>query len=317
MTFFRTILINLIIMTCCNLLPAAPETPVSIKTGTDRTTIHIGDPVNFYIVISYEKDIRLELPASGNTIGPFEIKDQNISDVAVSSSENPKKIINYTITTYYLGDIEIPGLEIGYIDRNNKQAVIKTEPVIIKVMPVKKLPNDTDDIRNLKEQVSLPTYWWLLILILLLLAGLGWLVYQKYWKTKKVKEEILPRVTENILSEDEEALEKIRQLGTKGYLENGLIKEYYFELNEIIRQYLHRRYDLITLERTSYEIIQDLKKLLVKDALESYIRFFNDTDMVKFAKYTPSVNEIKGITPSAVDLVQSTKRVKEIPHETL
>ncbi len=291
---------------------------ISIKTGVDKSTIHIGDYINYYILMTYDKNVKPILPAPGTELGQFDIKDYSVKDIKTSDkSETRQKMINYKITTYFLGDFQIPSIEIGYMDKDNIQNVVKTEPLTIQVVPIKRLPTDKDDIRDLKKQISITNYFWLYLFIFILFIIGFYYFYQLYLKKKLMKVNLTAEEKIPILPEDEEAMQKIEELGKKDYLENNQLKQYYFELSEILRAYLHRRYTIYTLERTSYEIIYDLKKILNKEMVHEFEQFFNDTDMVKFAKYIPTSNEIKSIIPVALELIQKTKRSPMINNETI
>jgi hypothetical protein len=242
-------------------------------------------------------------------LGNFDIKDYNTIE------KEDKKIFEYKITTYFLGEFEIPSIEIAYIDKNNNRGALKTEPLIIKVVPVERKPNDKDDIREIKKQIYLRDLTILyIILIILFLVGL-FLLFKKYLFLKK--EKITEIKEEKKLPEDIDALNKIEQLLYKNYLKDGKIKEFYFELSEIFREYLSRRYNIITLERTSSEILFDLNKIIYdRDIFKNITEFFNDTDLVKFAKYIPSKNEIENIIKLTKEIIERTKHPQinnEIP----
>ncbi len=283
---------------------------VSLKTGVSKSTINIGDYITYYISITYNKDYKLIFPPPGKELGSFDIKDYNIYEEESKDKEARIKIIEYEITTYFLGEFEIPSIEIQYEDKDKKKGSIRTEPLVIKVVPIKRLPSDKDNIRDIKEQEYVKTYFWLYITIVIAVIGLaitGYFYYKKHYKKQLLK--IEPEKEIRKVPEDIEALEKIKTLQEKDYLKNQKYKIFYFELNEIIREYLHKRYDIYTLERTSYEIMLDLKKILEdKKLLQSFNSFFEHTDLVKFAKYKPTHNEIKGAIDKAIQLVNITKR---------
>lgn len=285
----------------------------NIKTSIDRSTINIGDIITYTILIEFDKDIKLELPPPGAELGQFDIKDFNITDQKSDNKDIIKKKIEYKITIYELGEFEIPTIEIGLIDKNNERHNLTTEPLLIKVEPLKRLPTDTDDIRDLKRPIFVPTYTIFYIIGILLFLALLYYGYQYYLKNlKKVKEEVKNDKTQHI-PEDELALSKIKLLGEKDYLKKMQYKNFYFELSEIIREYLNKRYNILTLERTTYEISLDLKKILPeKELLNEFLEFFNECDMVKFAKYIPTLNEIKSIIPRAINLIQKTRRTYNI-----
>ena len=136
----------------------------SIKTSIDRSTINIGDIITYTIFIEFDKDVKLELPPPGSELGQFDIKDFNITDQKSDNKDIIKKKIEYKITIYELGEFEIPSISINLIDKNNEHHNLTTEPLLIKVEPLKKLPTDTDDIRDLKNQfLSLPILYFIFL----------------------------------------------------------------------------------------------------------------------------------------------------------
>lgn len=282
---------------------------ISVQTGVDKSVIHIGDYIKYYIIIKYSEDIKPLPPRPGANLGQFDIKDYNVIELEKTEEGVLQKKIEYTITTYFLGEFEIPAVEIEYIDKNGNKGVVKSEPMIIKVVPVKRRPDDKDDIRDIKNPIYIKTYLWLYILITVLLIGI--VAYAVYWYIKRkpaLKEEIKEEVKR--LPEDIEALNKIEALESKGYLENGQIKQFYFELSEIIREYLSRRYQIPTLERTTSEVLHDLEKVIYGSELyKKFYNFFYECDMVKFAKYIPTKNQLNSIIPLAKELIEKTKRV--------
>lgn len=291
------------------IIPLHLSAAYTIKTSIDRSTINIGDLITYTIDVEFDKDLKLVLPPPGAELGQFDIKDYGIIDLKSDNKDIIKKKIEYKITVYELGEFEIPALEISLIDKNKGQHTLTTEPLLIKVEPIKKLPTDNDDIRDLKKPIFLPTYTIFYILGFLLIMALLYYAYQYYEKNlKNIKKEIKEDKTIAI-PEDAIALNKIKLLGEKEYLKNMQYKNFYFELSEIIREYLNKRYNIITLERTTYEISLDLKRILPdKELLNEFLDFFNECDMVKFAKYQPTVNESKSIIPTAINLIQKTRR---------
>jgi len=290
--------------------PTVLFSQVSLKTGVSKSTIHIGDYLTYYIRITYDKNIKLILPPPGKELGSFDIKDYNIIEEETKDKKSNIKIIQYKITTYILGDFEIPSIEIEYEDEKKNKGTLKTEPLLIKVVPIKRLPSDIDDIRDIKKQQIIPTYLWFYILILLVVIGTGIGVY--YYFRKRLKEGDQGTITpQKIVKVPEhiEALNKIKELQEKDYLKNKQFKLFYFELSEIIREYLHKRFHIYTLERTSFEIMVDLRKTLSdKKLLNSFETFFAHTDIVKFAKYKPTHNEIKGAIEKSINLINITKK---------
>lgn len=283
---------------------------VSIETKIDKSVINIGDYINYSIKINYPDGIKIIPPKPGANLGNFDIKDFNVIDTKDKKSGLNQKIFVYKITTYFLGEFEIPSVEIGYTDENNNTGILKTEPLIIKVVPVERKPTDKDDIRDLKPQIYLKNLIWIYIIGAVILSILAYFLAKKYLIPfiQKKPSEVLN--SELKLPEDVLALNKIDALLNKNYIENGEIKQFYFELSEIIREYLGKRYNISTLERTSSEIMKDLRKLIYeKETISKIEDFFYETDMVKFAKYIPTKSELNNIVPLSKEIIEKTKRV--------
>ncbi len=285
---------------------------IQLKTGVDKSTIHIGDYIKYYIEIEYNKNLKLILPAPGANLGKFDIKDYNVVSMKSDNKNKIKKRIEYTITTYFLGEFQIPAVDIKYLTPDKQEKSIKSDSVLIKVIPIERKPTDKDDIRDIKSPYEMKSYFFVYFLVALFIIGIAVALYFLYFKDR-FKKDINQEKIDNIpaIPEDEDALNKIEELLAKNYIEQGLIKEFYFELSEIIREYIGRRYKIVTLERTSGEILRDLNKFLDKKNIKAIEKFFTDTDLVKFAKYKPTKTELKNIVPFARDIIEST-RIKRV-----
>lgn len=291
---------------------------LDVRTGADRTAVNIGDPVHFYVLLEHPADMEVELPPAGEELGPFEVLEYSVTNLESGRAGRTQKAARYKITAYFLGSAEIPSLLITGKDKSGKEERVRTEPVTVTIMPLEKQPGDTDDIRELKKQIYLPDPFLLILILSLFPAGAAAWVYFRYFRKKGATSPLPAPAPDAVLqSEDEEALEKIRLLIEKKYLEKGRIKVYYYKLCEIMRFYLFRRFAIPTLERTSYEIMRDLRKTPGKRDTEGFASFFEQTDLVKFARYLPSSQETRDITAAAIGLIRKTGKKEEAAHEVL
>jgi hypothetical protein len=98
-------------------------------------------------------------------------------------------------------------------------------------------------------------------------------------------------------------------LEAKRLLEHGEIKQYFIEVSEIIRTYLEGRYPIDAMEMTSYEVLQELKRVGIDpEVLDLFPPFFNRADLVKFAKHRPEPDVAKEMIPMARLLIDETRR---------
>ena len=159
----------------------------------------------------------------------------------------------------------------------------------------------------------------------LLLAGLavgGWYAWRWYLKNRKPEEEEIN--PELLRPADEVALEKLDEIKAQKIWKDGKVKEYQTELTDVVREYIGRRFEVHSTEKTSDETLRELKPILMngglingdaslngdgKELYEKLRKMLQLADLVKFAKWhtTPDENE-QGLT-TAYEFVNETKEV--------
>ncbi len=172
------------------------------------------------------------------------------------------------------------------------------------------------EIKDIKPPMSAP---WLFedflpyLIALVIIAALSG-GYYYYWRKMKQKKDFLADV-KVIIPPHREALTALRVLEEKKLWQQGLVKEYYSEVTEIIRRFFERRWNIIALEMTTDEILIQIKHvpeaLMVWKEMES---FFLTADLVKFAKYQPSPAEHENEMHIAYEIVRAM--VPKAPIET-
>lgn len=145
-------------------------------------------------------------------------------------------------------------------------------------------------------------YWWILLLALLLAAAAVWA-----WLRYKKEGTVLPRKPEP--SPYETAVKALKTLKTKNLWEQGLEKEYFTQLTDILRVYLDRRFGINAMEMTTREIMAALNKSDVRDKKEYIRQILSVADFVKFAKVRPLPADNIEAFDNAVRFVEETKPV--------
>lgn len=146
---------------------------------------------------------------------------------------------------------------------------------------------------------------WMLLLIACAVVAVVVAVFIFLRRRKRCVPVVPPRPAHEI------ALEQLAQLKAKDLIRQGRVKEYYSEISDIIRRYLENRFVIKAPEMTTEEFLsfaRDSGKLGGEH--KSLLReFLSACDMVKFAKYAPTENEMEAIFGSAENFVQQTKEV--------
>ncbi|MFA5388153.1 MAG: hypothetical protein WC312_00160 [Candidatus Omnitrophota bacterium] len=161
-----------------------------------------------------------------------------------------------------------------------------------------------DDIRPLKDIVDIAGKFPLARLLALLLALLIITAVIMYFRIKKRKKEgpsLSPRPADEIARDALNALKGMR------LAEKGMIKEYYIRLSDIIRAYIENRFVISAMDRTTWELFQEMRSTgMERRHADTINSFLEDCDMVKFAKYTPAVEETEEAYKKAEEIVDVT-----------
>ncbi|MBI4849778.1 MAG: hypothetical protein HY808_14605 [Nitrospirae bacterium] len=163
------------------------------------------------------------------------------------------------------------------------------------------------DIRDIKGPLSFPGWEYLYIfLAILAIIIIAVLIYKFFKRKKKVKELVIPPKPAH-----ETAYEALKELMNKDYLKSGRVREFYFELSNIVRYYVEDRFHLRAPEMTTEEFLVTLKdsKVLTTGQQGLLKDFLSHCDMVKFAKYLPGEKESEASYGSATRFIDETKIV--------
>jgi hypothetical protein len=294
----------------CSVFAAAPS--VRATAAVDRDTATIGDTIQYTIEVTAGDDSEVAIVAFTEDVGGLAIRDFETSQKTFFGTTVYRQ--KYLLTTYTIGPYTIPRAVVRYRTKDlGEWQELRTDEITIEVQSVLGAGAETTDIRDIKGPRGFPRPWWQYLVLgtLLLLVCLGliaWLLGRK----KKTK-----RIT-RFRPAHEIAYEELRELRRKNLIAQGRIKEYFFELSLIVRQYLERRFTLRAPEMTTEEFLSHLKDSpVLSDVHKKLLKDFLVTaDLVKFAKYGPTGSEIQASIEAAQRLVDQTRQEPETARVT-
>lgn len=276
------------------------ERHISVQAQADKTTLTIGDRLNYTLTLKYSPDFQIDSLDLKEKIGQFEIKS------STSSTQTKKKqVIQQThlvLVPWQTGEYEIPAVAINYKDKDGNQKTIFSDPVKVEVKSVLGEVFESTDIRGLKGQLELARsiwfYWAGLVAILIVTALLFYLV------KRRPRTPLKPEIVRPAWELAKEELLDLQQSFRSGKIQT---KEYYFRLSEILRGYLERRFGIPLLESTTEEIESRLKEdFLSPDSKDSFLRFLQDSDLIKFARVVPESQKPEQDWQLSYRIVQET-----------
>lgn len=298
-----------IVLWCVCCLPglAVGQTPVA-RAWADSSTFVVGDPVRVHVEITHSGGTDFT-PLVGDTLGVFHV----LSRPAPRKTSDAALAATFTVSAYDSGTAILPPIPFSY--RRPGDSTVQTTSTNPLLFTVRLVEVDTSqDIKDLKPTLSIPLTVAEISLILGVATGIALVAFAVYRYRKKKRDRkpeeayVPPPKLAHVI-----ALEELALLKEKRLWQQGLIKPYYSEVTEIIRRYFENRFSFMALEKTTDETMEDLRHFrAATPILEETDRILRRADLVKFAKYQPSIPEHEEMLALAFDIVDRT-RVIETP----
>jgi hypothetical protein len=290
------------------LAPRAVQSQVSVHAHVDSTDYVVGDPITVKLEVHHPEGTRL-LGAVFDTTGGFILLDQHpLATPGATMTRGEYVVARYdSVQTY------IPPITVSYIlpgDTTHRAATSHAIAIAVRTVSV----DTSQAIKDLRPPLSIPLSLREIVLYagaLVLLAGLVWLAIWWWRRRKRATGEAYtpPARPAHVVAMEELALLKEKKLW-----QQGLLKEYYSELTEILRRYIENRYSQPALEETTDEIIIGLRKLRFPvELLNEIEEMLRSADLVKFAKQRPGINEHENAMALVYDIIDRTKIVPMTP----
>lgn len=271
---------------------------VNLRANINRDNILIGEPIELTVEAYLPLGSKINW-FNSDTIPHFEILATKPVDT-IQNMDGKKISQSLTITSFDSGRILIPPFEV-LVDEES----YVTDSLSINVSFAPFDPNaDYRDIKDIIEEInpSIQYIPWILGgLALLSLVALTLILGKKVDLVSAVKKPPDPGLTPY-----EEAIRALEELENRTFTE-AEVKNYYSEMNDILRNYVAKRFGLATFERTNDELVLQLSHMSIpRDSFISLTQSLRMSDIVKFAKYNPSESDNKNnlkIVRSSIDIL--------------
>ena len=112
----------------------------------------------------------------------------------------------------------------------------------------------------------------------------------------------------------ERARARLARLAASDLLDTGAFAAYYTELSETLREYLGGRFGFDSMDLTTTELTQRLKRVRMEGLiLEEVMVMLGDFDLVKFAKMEPAPEAARDALRQVERMVERTRAVDRVP----
>jgi hypothetical protein len=289
---------------------AAPVT-VHARVDPDRPTI--GQRFRYTMEVAASPGVEVVVTQPADHLGDFEIVDFGV-DPAVQRDGRTVVSRWWRLVGWTPGDhvIESPPVRARAPGEELHDVAGDTQHVV--VTSVLGDADETADIRDIAAPEPVPRDlrpWYVAggVLAALLALALGWRWLRRRRRTADAA--LPPRPPHEI------AADALRALRARRLPETGEFKEFYSTLSDIVRRYLEDRFQVRAPEMTTEEFLAATAR---GAALERAHRallgsFLAESDLVKFARFVPTLDDSERALVAAERFVSDTAPRQRLPEE--
>lgn len=287
---------------------------IVVSASIDSTMIMLGDQTDMHIQVVCDPTEQVEMPKIGQElIEGIEVVRAGKVDTTQTPDGQRQLSQTLTLTSFKDSLYAIPPVAVV-----SGKDTFQSEAMSLNVVQPFEM-DTTMAIADIKDREDVPIWWWGIIrwillglLVLTVIGGIAYIAW-KYLRKKEGEAEA-PQIP--LRPAEEVALEKLQQIEAEKIWQQGEIKLYQTELTDVIREYIGRRFGVMSTEKTSDETLRELRALLMEngkwkmdnshelyDELKSTLKL---ADLVKFAKWTTTPDENERSLQTAYRFVKET-----------
>ena len=288
---------------------------VIVKAELDSMMMWVGQQTGLHIEVTCDAGQTVSFPDYRDTIVTgLEIIPPVVTDTQyVNDGQRMVVTRNYLLTSFDSALIYIPYIPVT-VDGQEYQS----NRLALAFMSYDIPEEDAKHIFGPKENMKTPIklyevkgfLWYWLFAAIAIIAAVYLIIRYRDDKPIIRRIKIEPKIPAHI-----RAISEIEELRKAGGPHNEDAKAYYTQLTDILREYINDRFGFNATEMTSYEILERLEESQDKESLSELRDLLSTSDMVKFAKFKPMLNENDRNLVSALEFVNDTKI--EVPEDEL
>lgn len=273
----------------------------TVRTNIDTDSLSIGDTFRYSLIIQQDQEYqKIEFPDSTSFPPSVELIDKQ----QFKLSEFTDSLI-YNLQYFGDEDLNLRGMPVTFYSEDDT-IQLRTEPALLYFKSV--VAEGDTTLKPMKPNFSFSRPWWPWILAGSLLAAflIWWYKFREEPKEAEPEPQIEIKPFYNPVKELEKSLLSIKKESNIAETKN--FKLFYSEVGDAIRTYFEELYNIPALESTSTELIRYLDAYGVDDIMTEKTRIIlRKADLVKFAKFTPSIDDAWETFDQAIEFMERAK----------
>jgi len=289
--------------------PIHADQGVSLTASAEPKKATIGDRIHLDLRITHPNSFELRL-STATSFGDFLIVAANV-ETKTKKKEAVQDRLALQLVTFSTGTLKIPSIPLFLVQPQAESIIVQTPEIPIEIKSVLAKHKDRGDVQDIKGQIGFFNIvpWLIGLFIAAALGALFWWM----WHKRKASMDRIHKPSVPALPPEIAARSALSALQSKKLIEQGRFKDFYIELSSILRQYAEGRFGLPCLDRTTSEIMTELKSGWLSSADFQLIReLFEQCDLVKFARFRPLPEEPPQHLKQALTFIDHTT-LRQIP----
>ena len=286
--------------------------PLTVHVRVDKAKATIAETILLELEAAVETGYEVQMPKIDKILENFGIVDWvNLGD-KLDENNNVVSKYRYRLEPFLSGTFPIPAFLFEFYDVNNpeeKKYELTTEQIDIEITSLLGQQRANLKIAGIESVVDIPakpSYWWVWVLCAIgICAAVGFCFYLRRKRGEEFVRIFKPA--------HEIAYGRLRALIKQDLVKAGKIMEFYERISDILRHYIEHRFELRAPERTTEEFLVELTfvNLLSEPDKNRLGEFLQHCDLVKFAKYNPTTEQIQKTFDLVKDFIETTKSEEE------
>lgn len=290
---------------------ATERGPVKARVRVEPATPVIGDTITLTVEVTAADGIELSMPEFGQSLDRFSVREF-VPKESVDASGNTVATQRYVLEPPLSGPQSIPPLLIEFVDRrpgqrpapegeSSYELVTERLPFEVTSVVPAGASNELKPLRARLEPLREPGSTWPWVLGALLAAAIAVPLAYRRWAAARAQ--VRRRSAWEVARARLDALSSAARPATEDEIDS-----FFVELSALIRRYLEDRFELRAPELTTEEFLQVASQTPDLDETHQvFLRsFLARADMVKFARFVPTAEEIDAALAAASRFLDET-----------